>query len=334
MKIVVTGGCGYLGSVLVPKLMARGHDVKVFDRAYFGHEHMLYLPMGSFIREDLRSLDSQPDLIERLLDGCDCIIHLAAVSNDPSAELNSVLTDQVNFQSTLFLAEIAKKRGIKFVFSSSCSVYGCSDTEEMNENSALGPLTAYARSKVSAEKALLALKSPEWSPVILRNGTLFGYSPRIRFDLVVNIFSMYSTLYNQIKVFGGGEQWRPFLHVADCARAFCFFAEKKELQHSVYNVALENRTLHYLVELFQNLNPCLKVVHANTEQVDKRSYRACTERMKDEGFSPQIPISVGAEEIICKIVDKTIPDPESSFYNNVKWMKELMLHGKVKIKTY
>lgn len=335
MKILVTGGAGYLGSRLVPMLIEQGHEIRLFDHAFFGHAHIPAQAKIDFVREDMRSLVCNPVLLDRLLDPCDCVIHLAAISNDPSAELSPILTEQVNFHGTAVLAEAAKKKGVRFIFSSSCSIYGHKENDgEIDENGALLPLTAYAESKVKAEKALLDLKSPDWSPVILRNGTLFGYSPRMRFDLVVNIFSMYSTLYNEIKIFSGGHQWRPFLHVADCARAFCFFASKKDCKHTVYNIAHQNRSVTDLIEIFQKLNPKLKVTYTNNEVTDKRDYRVTTQRMKEEGFLPGVDIAAGASEIIEAIKNGTIRDPEANFYNNVKWMKELMLSGKLCLKSY
>lgn len=335
MKIAVTGGAGYLGSVLVPLLIEQGHEIRLFDHAYFGRDHILYSPKIDFIQEDIRSFANRPSLIDRLLDRCDCIIHLAAISNDPSAELSPVLTNQVNFLGTSILAQAAKERGIKFIFSSSCSIYGHNEEgHEIDEDGALLPLTAYAESKVKAEKTLMDLRSRDWNPVILRNGTLFGYSPRMRFDLVVNIFSMYSALYNEIKIFSGGHQWRPFLHVADCARAFCFFAAKKDCKYTVYNIAYQNRSVTDLIAIFRELNPNLKVTYTNNEQTDRRDYRVTTQRMKEEGFLPVVDIPIGAKEIIEAIKSGKIKYPEANFYNNVKWMKELMLCGRLCLKSY
>ena len=199
MKVLVTGGAGYLGSVLVPKLLARGHQVRVVDLGYFGLDHLrrLWSPGATsandtprwrrveVIREDLRSIMTKPTLGRELIDGCDAVIHLAAISNDPSADLHPDLTDEVNVGVTARLAELARDRRVPFLFSSSCSIYGAADGE-IDEFAATNPLTVYASSKVTAERILGDLASAHWRPTILRNGTLFGYSPRMRFDLVVN----------------------------------------------------------------------------------------------------------------------------------------------------
>ena len=327
MNILVTGGAGYLGSVLVPKLLARGHRVRVLDLGYFGLGHLRAMrPSVELIREDLRAVAASPAQSRELLDGCDCIIHLAAVSNDPSAELNPELTDEVNYHATVALAESARELGVKFVFSSSCSVYGEADGE-VNEEGWVNPLTAYADSKVKAERALGDLARPGWRPTILRNGTLFGYSPRMRFDLVVNIFSLYSTLHNQIKIFGDGLQWRPFLHVGDCARAFVFFAERPEHGHLCYNIAHENLRVVDIADCFKQLNPLLLATHLETADEDRRDYRVSTLRMREEGFGTRTNIEAGAEEMVEAIINGLIPDPESVFYRNAKWLKELAQLG-------
>jgi nucleoside-diphosphate-sugar epimerase len=261
-----------------------------------------------------------------LLKDCDCIIHLAAISNDPSAELNPELTDDVNYQATKLLAEAAKVAGIKFIFSSSCSVYGAADGE-VDEECWVAPLTAYATSKIKSEQSIKEMADPSWSPVILRNGTLFGHSPRMRFDLVVNIFSLYSTLHNKIKIFGNGQHWRPFLHVNDCARAFVHFAEREEVDHICYNIAHENLRVVDLAEIFKKLNPSLVASQLELADEDKRDYRVSTRRMREAGFFPKVDIETGAEEMIEAIISGRITDPESIFYRNAKWLKELTLIG-------
>ena len=323
MKILVTGGAGYLGSVLVPKLLARGHQIRVVDMGYFGLGHMrsLRVPV-ELIREDVCRAASDSRIAAQWLDGCDAVIHLAAISNDPSAELNPDLTERVNVRATIALAEAARERGLRFVFSSSCSVYGEAEGE-IDEDGVVNPLTTYAVTKVQAERALRDMAGDGWSPVILRNGTLFGYSPRMRFDLVINIFALYSTLYNEIKVFAGGEHWRPFLHVSDCARAFVFCTEQREVRHLCYNVAHENLRVVDVAEIFRTLNPNLRVVDLEGMEADRRDYRVSTCRLNNEGFVTRVNAGTGAESMMEAIISGLIPDPESIFYRNAKWLKEL-----------
>jgi nucleoside-diphosphate-sugar epimerase len=327
MNVLVTGGGGYLGSVLIPKLLIRGHHVRVVDIGYFGLGHLRTLnPRVEMIRADLRGIGAEAGFCERMLAGVDCVIHLAAISNDPSAELHPQITEEVNFRATVQLAEAARKRGIRFLFSSSCSVYG--DAEgELTEESSVSPLTVYAISKVRAEEALVAMADANWRPVILRNGTLFGYSPRMRFDLVVNIFALYSMLHNEVRLFGDGMQWRPFLSVQDCARAFVHIAEKREANRICYNVANENLRVVDVAAIFKALRPGLKITHVQLDDPDRRDYRVSTVRMREEGFEPRIGVAAGAESMAEAIVCGLITDPESIFYRNAKWLKELTLAG-------
>ncbi|MEX2284602.1 MAG: SDR family oxidoreductase [Gemmatimonadota bacterium] len=323
MRILVTGGAGYLGSVLIPKLLVRRHDVKVLDVGYFGIGHLRpYQPTVEILRDDLRRLLTDSAFAEPLLDGVDCIIHLAAISNDPSAELQPELTAEVNLAGTKALADAARARGIRFIFSSSCSVYGSADTL-IDENGPTQPLTVYAVSKLQAEDYLASIATDQWRPIILRNGTLFGHSPRMRFDLVVNIFSLHSTLYHQIRIFGTGEHWRPFLHVRDCARAFLHFAELPEPQHLRYNIAHENLRVVDVAAVFAQLNPGLEIQHADLPTDDVRNYRVHAARAAADGYQPAIDVATGAEEMCEAIVSGAIPDPESVFYRNAKWLAEL-----------
>jgi nucleoside-diphosphate-sugar epimerase len=323
MKILVTGGAGYVGSVLVPKLLARGHQVRVLDIGYFGIGHLrLFRPTVELVRDDLRHVVSKPELLRELLNGCDAVIHLAAISNDPSAELNPELTEEVNLTSTVRLAEAAREKRLRFLFSSSCSVYGQAPGE-VDEDGSVDPLTVYAVSKVKAERRLAELADRNWKPLTLRNGTLFGYSTRMRFDLVVNIFSLYSALNNQIQVFGGGQHWRPFLHVGDCARAFVYFVERDEPGDLCCNIAHQNLRVVDVAEIMKEVNPRLSVVFTETPDQDRRDYRVSTARMRAAGFETRVGVAAGAAEMVEAIVSGVIQDPESVFYRNAKWLSEL-----------
>ena len=324
MKILVTGGAGYLGAVLVPKLLARGHEVRVLDIGYFGVSHLrsMRLPI-ELVREDILRLRIDRRFAEGVVSGCQCVVHLAAISNDPSAELHPELTEQVNFEATAILAEVARQQRVGFLFSSSCSVYGEAGGL-INEEGAVNPLTVYANSKVKCEQMLQELADANWAPVVLRNGTLYGYSPRMRFDLVVNIFSLYGSLKGELRIFGDGLQWRPFLHVSDCARAFIHFIEQpSESAYRVYNIAFENHRVIDLVEIFREINPRLRVQHITTDNPDRRDYRVDNRRMLATGFKPLVSVRIGAEQLIDAIVNGSIPDPESIFYCNAKWLREL-----------
>jgi nucleoside-diphosphate-sugar epimerase len=328
MNILVTGGAGYLGSVLVPKLLVRGHRVRVLDIGYFGVEHLRAMrPSVEMVRDDIRQVLADRVQLDTMLKGIDVVIHLAAISNDPSAELHPQLTEEVNFESTRDLAVACKERSIRFIFSSSCSVYGEADNE-LDEDGATNPLTAYARSKVDSDRFLLGLADKKWRPAILRNGTLYGFSPRMRFDLVTNIFSYTSTLYNELRVFGDGMQWRPFLHVADCARAFIHFAETPNHRHLMCNIAHENLRVVDLIDVFKEINPACHERFIELDNPDNRNYHVSLARMHDEGIQPRVTVKAGAEEIVEAIITGRIADPEAIYYRNAKWLKELTGLGK------
>ena len=323
MHILVTGGAGYLGSVLIPQLLVRGHQVRTLDIGYFGVEHIRAMrPAVEIIRDDIRVVLSDKAATAALLHEIDVVIHLAAISNDPSAELNPRLTEEVNFEATRDLAIACKARGIRLVSSSSCSVYG-EAAGQADEEGQTNPLTAYAKSKVDSDQFLLSIANANWRPAILRNGTLFGFSPRMRFDLVINIFSYCSTLYNEVRVFGDGQQWRPFLHVADCARAFIYFAENPNHKHLICNIAHENFRVVDLITIFQDINPACQPVYVQLDNPDNRNYHVSVARMQEEGIVPRVSVLAGAEEIIEAIVTGRIADPEAVYYRNAKWLKEL-----------
>ena len=323
MNVLVTGGAGYLGAVLIPKLLVRGHKVRTIDIGYFGVEHLRAMrPSLEIVRDDIRAVLSDKEELDNVLRGIDVVVHLAAISNDPSAELDPDLTVKVNFGATRDLAKVCKERGIRFIFSSSCSVYG-EAPGEVDEEGQTNPLTVYARSKVDSDQYLLSQADSHWRPAILRNGTLFGFSPRMRFDLVINIFSYCSTLYNEVRVFGDGAQWRPFLHVADCARAFIHFVEHAGHQHLVYNIAHENYRVIDLVEIFKDINPACLPVFVKLDNPDNRNYHVSTVRMREEGIHPSVKVTAGAEEMVEAIVTGRIADPEAIYYRNAKWLKEL-----------
>jgi nucleoside-diphosphate-sugar epimerase len=176
---------------------------------------------------------------------------------------------------------------------------------------------------VDSDAFLLSIADKTWRPAILRNGTLYGFSPRMRFDLVINIFSYYSTLYNEVRVFGNGLQWRPFLHVADCARAFIHFVEDPHHRHLMCNIAHENLRVVDLIDIFKSINPNCLERFIELENPDNRNYHVSVARMEEEGIRPRVTVKAGAEEIVEAIVTGRIADPEAIYYRNAKWLKEL-----------
>src|SRR5688572_3556427 len=219
-QVLVSGGGGYLGSVLVPMLLDEGYEVTVFDRFLFGREPLAAVqdhPRLRLIEGDVTQLAKHNGFLE----GFEAVIHLAALSNDPSADLQPELTQRINFDGTLELARRAARAGVRrFLFASSCSVYGSNPAPIVDERSDQYRVSLYAQKKADAEKALFSLSAPGMTIGALRMATLYGLSPRMRFDLAINLMTMNAVTRGNIFVMGGGKQWRPFLHVSDATRAF------------------------------------------------------------------------------------------------------------------
>ena len=232
MNVFATGHRGYIGAHLVDVLKQEGHTVIGCDLNLF--EGCNWEPLVEPDRElikDVRAVDA------RDLDGCDCVMHLAAISNDPMGEMNAQITFDVNRDASIRLAQLAKRAGVpRFLFSGSCSVYGKGEKLDLDENDPLNPLTAYARSKIETERAVSELADPSFTPVYLRNATAYGHSPMLRIDLVVNNLLASAMAYGEIRIQSDGSPWRPLIHCRDIARAFAAFARAP--RETVHNKAV------------------------------------------------------------------------------------------------
>jgi len=273
MKVLITGHRGYIGSVMGPIFEQAGHEVTgldtgLFDECLLGEEPETGI---RYIRKDLRELD--PDDLK----GYDAVVHLAALSNDPIGNLNESWTRDINYAGSVRVAELAKAAGVRrFVFSSSCIMYGVSGLAVVNEESPLDPKTEYARSKVKAEEAIRAMASAGFWPVFLRNGTIYGLSPRMRFDTVLNDFVGRAAATGKITVMGGGKPWRPVVHVEDVSRAFLAVLEapREAVQGEAYNLGTSDLNVQILklAEIAAGqCNSCeLEVLHQ--DGADQRTY--------------------------------------------------------------
>jgi nucleoside-diphosphate-sugar epimerase len=245
-RILVTGHNGYIGSVMVSHLLQAGYAVVGLDAGYF--RRCTFVPDTAEIPavyKDIRDLDL------RDLEGFDAVIHLAALSNDPIGNLNERWTDEINFRASLRLAELARQAGVsRFLFSSSCIMYGLSETNEVNEESPLAPQTEYARSKVKTEIGLRELAHERFSPTYLRNGTVYGLSPRMRFDTVFNDLVGSAVSTGKVLVYSDGKPWRPVVHVQDVSRAFLTVLEAPlaSVHNQAFNIGA-NHLNHQIIEL-------------------------------------------------------------------------------------
>jgi nucleoside-diphosphate-sugar epimerase len=323
-NILVIGGAGYIGSALLPKLLDRGYHVRLLDLFLFGKEPLVNVighPNLQIIHADFRHVDR----IVQAVNGMDEVIHLGAIVGDPACSLDQELTVEVNLMAVRMIAEVAKGSGIRrLCFASTCSVYGASD-ETLDERSHLHPLSLYARSKLASEKVLMEMADDQFSPVILRFGTVYGLSGRTRFDLVINLLTAKAVKEGKITVFGGG-QWRPFLHVNDAALALLKVVEAPtDLIHGqVFNVGSneQNYQLGDAAHIIQSFVPQAEVVDMGAD-TDFRNYRVDFSKIKKMlGFTPEWTLEQGVKQVIAAFEKGEVRDYRSSMYSNVKFLSE------------
>jgi nucleoside-diphosphate-sugar epimerase len=326
-SVLVTGGAGYVGAVLVPKLLEKGYRVKVIDLYLFGedvldavrgHPHLLE------VKGDIRDRA----LLEKEIPGMETIIHLACISNDPSYELDPQLAKSINYDAFLQLIEIARKSAVKrFIYASSSSVYGIKEEPEVTEDLPLEPLTDYSKYKALGEEALLAAATDDFMITIIRPSTVCGYSPRLRLDLTVNILTNHAINKGQITVFGG-EQKRPNIHIEDIADLYIFLLQQPahKIQKKIFNAGYENFKVRELAEKVQHtLGGDIDIVCTPTN--DNRSYHVSSEKIKKElGYVPKFTIEDAIRDLKAAFEAGKIPDSMSDIrYYNIKTMQHLKL---------
>ena len=309
MKILVTGGSGYLGSILTRKLLVNGHHVKILDNFLFGKDSIKNIENNKkleIIEGDIRDLS----IVGKSLKNIDSVIHLASIVGTQSAELDPKTSIEINFMATRNIAELCKIYKIQqFIFASTCSVYGAQPDQLIAENSEVNPLDSYGLSKFQSERAILQAFD---YPTILRLGTLFGASHRMRFDLAINLFISQAMNKEKITVFGG-TQWRPFLHVDDAAEAFSFAVENK--MEGIYNVIWKNLTINQMAKDVKKLVPTQ--IRLSKDIVDKRDYRVTGAKLEKFGFKAKKDISYAVKEFKSKILSD-VKNYKQDKYSNYK----------------
>lgn len=331
-NVLVTGGAGYVGSLLVPRLLARGHNVRVLDLYLYGEEPLAPVRDHPGLREihaDLRDTEA----VRAALSGVDAVIHLAAISNDPSCDLDPELTRTVNLESFEPLVRMARDAGVRrFIFASSSSVYGISDATDVREDHVLRPITLYNRYKGECEGILFRYQSQAFTTVAVRPATLCGRAPRQRLDLAANILTTHAVERGVITVFGGTQQ-RPNLHLQDMARVYELLLDvaAERIAGEAFNVGGENMRVadiaRRVCRVLEGEDGSGRIRIETSESNDPRSYHVCSDKIRERlGFEPQAGIDDAIRELAAALRAGELPNALSdSRYYNVKRMQQLNL---------
>jgi len=311
MKIFVTGACGYKGTVLVPKLLAAGHEVVAFDIMWFGN-FLKPHPGLRVVQGDIRSTEDAP------LEGVDAIIHLSSIANDPCGDLDPKLTWEVSCLATMRLADRAAREGIgRFIYASSGSVYGVKDEPEVTEDLVLDPISEYNKTKMVAERVLQSYED-DMTVQIVRPATVCGFSPRMRLDVSVNLLTMQALTNRHITVFGGS-QTRPNIHIDDITDVYLFLLDHPECT-GVFNAGFENLSIMEIAERVARHAPAEISV---TESNDPRSYRINSDRLLATGYAPRKTVDDAIGELVAKFESGELKDEDR--FHNLKWMEREVL---------
>lgn len=339
MKILVTGHLGYIGTVLTPMLQERGHDVIGLDADLFQNctfaGTVTEVPV---IGRDIRTfVKDQAEAVE-LLRGVDAIIHLAGLSNDPLGDYRPELTETINAQSSIELAKLAKQAGVpRFLFASSCSNYGASGDDFIDETGRFNPVTPYGKSKVAVEQAVGPLADESFSPTFLRASTAYGLSPRLRFDLVVNNLTAWAQTTGEVHLKSDGSPWRPIVHVADIAHAYTAIveADRDRIHGEAFNIGQtsENYQIKDIAEIVKDVVPNSKLGFADGASPDVRNYRVdCNYIAKKlHGWKPQWTVRRGIEELYDAYVSNgvTLEEFEGEKYKRIAHIRSRIAKGEL-----
>jgi nucleoside-diphosphate-sugar epimerase len=323
--ILVTGGAGYIGSVLVKMLAENGQKVRVFDKLYFGDFGLNeFKNKIELIQGDVRDFNS------KLLDGVKGVMHFGSLSNDPTAEFDPKANHEINFEGTMRVAEACKKKGVKkFTFASSCAVYGFHLDGIADEDFATNPQSEYSKSKLDAEKGVRSLADDKFCPIILRQATVYGFSPRMRWDLVVNTMTMDAFDKGRIHIYCAGDNWRPLVDVRDVAQAHitAMKADESKVSGEIFNLVNKNFKILELGHLVREILKPFKKVEIDVlfGTKESRSYRVSGKKIKRVlGFEPKISVEQAVKEIWNILSSGRYTDFSNPIYYNIQWMKLLV----------
>jgi nucleoside-diphosphate-sugar epimerase len=328
MRVLVTGHNGYIGSVLTPIFVEAGHDVVGLDTGYYADCTLVPdLVTVPWIRDDIR------DLQQADLQGFDAVVHLAALSNDPIGNLQADWTDQINLRGSIRLAGLAKQAGVqRFLFSSSCIMYGMSEAGVVDERSPLAPMTEYARSKVRAEEAISELADDAFSPTFLRNGTVYGLSPRMRFDTVLNDLVGAAVTSRKVIVYSDGKPWRPVIHVKDVSRAFLavLTAPRADVHNQAFNTGADwlNHQILDLAETVVRTVPDCELEVLARAGADQRTYKTSFAKFAQTfpHFQFEWTVERGARELAAAFtaIGLSHDDFVGRRFTRIKWLRHLL----------
>jgi len=329
-KILVVGGAGYIGSVLVFELLERGYAVRVLDRLYYGDAGLREIrDRVDLVVGDMRAVDAS------VFDDVSCVINIGGLSNDPTAEYNPHANTEMNTVAAKRLADMAVAQGVRrYILASSCSVYDRGVGNEsadilLDETSPVEPRAAYSMSKYEAEKLLLRMADDSFCPVILRKGTVYGFSPRMRYDLVVNTFVKSALTSGTIELHYGGEMWRPLVDVRDVARAYiaCLEAPEDKVRGEIFNVSFHNVRIS---ELALRVRAALGEIgydadiRPNYAYHGVRSYRVSAAKIRRAlNFEPKVTIEESVKDLVKQILRYGYTDYDNPVYYNIRWMRLL-----------
>jgi nucleoside-diphosphate-sugar epimerase len=332
MRVLLTGNEGYIGTVLVPLLRAAGHHVVGLDSGLFRACSISPVPPVPTLAKDVR------DIAPADLEGIEAVIHLAGLSNDPLGDLNPTLTYEINHLATVRLAVLAKAAGIeRFLYASTCSVYGATGDDFLDEHSPFNPVTPYAESKMRSEQDLTRLADDRFSPVYVRAATAYGASPLLRFDLAVNNLVAWAATTGLVFLKSLGTSWRPLVHIEDIARAYLALlqAPRDVVHDQAFNVGRteENYRISDVAQLIQQIVPDTRVEFADDASADRRNYRVNCDRIARlvPAFQPRWTVADGAREVYQAIKDSGLSsqDFEGPRYNRIAYIRQLIADRRI-----